>query len=85
MDTLKRVNYLNKQAANKRIVWGWSTAPLRFAVASPTCNRWAAGCILLNGAMMDDTKRKLLKLVLVCLICIGLVTGLGLIIQSVIR
>ena len=27
-------------------------------------------------------KRKLLKLVLVCLICIGLVTGLALLIQS---
>lgn len=34
---------------------------------------------------MDDTKRKLLKLLLVCLICIGLVTGLALLIQSLIR
>ena len=43
--------------------------------------RWAAGRTLLNGAKMDDTKRKLLKLVLVCLICFGLVTGLALLIQ----
>ena len=48
-------------------------------------DRWAAGRILLNGAKMDDTKRKLLKLVLVCLICIGLVTGLALLIQSLTR
>lgn len=42
-----------------------------------------AGHILLNGARMDgDTKRKLLKLVLVCLLCLGLVTGLVLLIQS---
>jgi hypothetical protein len=41
--------------------------------------------ILPNGAKMNDTKRKLLKLVLVCLICIGLVTGLALLIQFLIR
>jgi cytochrome c-type biogenesis protein CcmE len=34
---------------------------------------------------MNDTKRKLLKLVLVCLICIGLATGLALFIQSLTR
>ena len=47
----------------------------------PHLQRWAAGRTLLNGAKMDDTKRKLLKLVLVCLIWIGLVTGLALLIQ----
>jgi hypothetical protein len=31
---------------------------------------------------MDDTKRKLLKLLLICVICIGLVTALALLIQS---
>jgi len=40
---------------------------------------------LSNGVKMDDTKRKLLKLVLVCLICIGAVTGLVLLIQSFVR
>lgn len=38
-----------------------------------------------NGMkIMDNTKRKLLKLAVVCLICIGLVTILTLIIQSLI-
>jgi hypothetical protein len=31
--------------------------------------------------MMTDTKRKLLKLALVCLVCIALATGLALVIQ----
>ena len=31
---------------------------------------------------MDDTKTKLFKLVLVCILCLGLVTGLAFLIQS---
>jgi hypothetical protein len=34
---------------------------------------------------MDDTKRKLLKLVLIYMICIGLATGLAMLIQSLTR
>jgi len=35
-----------------------------------------------RGRTMDDTKRKLLKLVLICTICIGLVAGVALLIQA---
>jgi len=38
-----------------------------------------------KGVEMDDTKRKLLKLVLVCVICIALVTGVALLIQFLSR
>lgn len=34
---------------------------------------------------MDDMKRRLLKLFLVCVVCIGLATGVALLIKSFIR
>ena len=46
-------------------------------------NRTARGC---SGTLkMDDTRRKLMKLALVCLICIGLISGLALLVQFVSR
>ncbi len=38
-----------------------------------------------NGAKVSDRKGGLLKLALICLACIGLVTGLALLVRAVVR